>query len=38
MQLLLAELLGDVAFRSKQWQIPLVPLMMAIQAAIKDDV
>ena len=38
MQLLLAELLDDVAFRSKQWQFPLVPLMMAIQAAIKDEV
>ena len=38
MQRQLAELLDDVAFRSKQWQIPLVPLMMAIQAAIKDDV
>ena len=38
MQFLMAVLLDDVAYRSKQWQIPLVPLMRAIQAAIIDEV
>ena len=38
MQLRLAKLLNEIACRRKQWQVPLVPLMMAKQAAIADGI
>ena len=38
MQLLMAKLLDEIACRRKQWQVPLVPLMMAQQAAIVEDI